>query len=477
MKTIIKLLQFIIIYALVTFVIAFMSGHEDEFAILLLIIAFFPLSLIFILPFVDFASAADTIAIILVSAFVVSVVILKSLEHLIPIYKQSSSQFKQNLFLSIAGVAIITFGISYYLSLPKLHDAIIANDPAKVHTFIERGADVNKLSDKGHAPLLTAIAMMDRYNNRYDGTGDAAISENIVVQLINAGANVNHQNDRGNTPLILATSSTKVMALLLANGADVNVENRRRQTALMKAAQLDNESFNLLIEAGADINAKDESGYTILQKVTQNGLANTVKRLLDAGADINLPYGSFALIVAACGHYNETMRLIIDAGADINATDSQGNTPLHRCMASRNVGTKSLEYLVEAGADINARNNKGQTPIHIAKTFGLAVFLIEAGADVNVKDDIGDTPLHVHSSSNILERLIAAGADINAQNNLGETRLYRSTAYYYPNPSVAKLLLEAGADWRIKTKSGHTALSAASTDEVAQLLRDYGAEF
>ena len=139
--------------------------------------------------------------------------------------------------------------------------------------------------------------------------------------------------------------------------------------------------------------------------------------------------------------------------------------------------TAGLEYLIKAGADVNAQNKKGLTPLHMAESASQVTVLIDAGANLNARDNKGNAPIHVHSETSILEKLYTAKADINAQNEIGETALYKSTAYYYPNIRKAKLLLSYGADWRIKTKSGHSPLSSASTEEVKKLLLDAGAEY
>ena len=59
-----------------------------------------------------------------------------------------------------------------------------------------------------------------------------------------------------------------------------------------------------------------------------NGRADTVKLLLDAGADIDRPnkYGWTALMQAAMWGHTGVMELLIQAGADVDIRDSDSRT-------------------------------------------------------------------------------------------------------------------------------------------------------
>ena len=66
--------------------------------------------------------------------------------------------------------------------------------------------------------------------------------------------------------------------------------------------------------------------------------------------------------------------------------------------------------------DINATDEDGNTPLHLAERFGLTEIvraLIALGADVNLADNFGDTPLHlaeIFDHTEIAQALKAAGA-------------------------------------------------------------------
>ena len=73
---------------------------------------------------------------------------------------------------------------------------------------------------------------------------------------------------------------------------------------------------------------------------------------------------NYALRNAALDGKAETVKLVLQMGADVNARDKNGDTFLHR--ATERERGKAIKVLLEVGADVNARNNKGRTPLLIA---------------------------------------------------------------------------------------------------------------
>jgi len=90
----------------------------------------------------------------------------------------------------------------------------------------------------------------------------------------------------------------------------------------------------------------------------------------------------------------QTVKLLIEDGADINAKDKYGNTPL--IIAARDDRAEIVKILIENGAEVNAKNEKGETPLYWVlcnDNTEIAKFLIEKGADVKAKSCFGYTPL------------------------------------------------------------------------------------
>jgi ankyrin repeat protein len=225
----------------------------------------------------------------------------------------------------------------------------------------------------------------------------------IVRVLIANEADVNAQNKDKETPLILASSYSDVLLvkLLLEHGADVNAKSKYGITPLIEANTA--ELAELLIDHGADVNSKDKNGQTPLM------LATTV----------------------------EHAQLLIDHGADINAKNKKGETPLISFYTTK-IEEISLERLVGSGRAV---------PQIEKKTNSLVPLFIKHGADVNSKDKYGKTPLmlaiEIRSEENI-DLLIRHGADVNAKDNFGVNPLLVAIETKFIK--AIQLLLEAGVD-------------------------------
>ena len=100
------------------------------------------------------------------------------------------------------------------------------------------------------------------------------------------------------------------------------------------------ELLQILIKAGIDVNL--DRGET-LSKAILHGYESMAHLLLDAGTDVNTPYGQFALIYAAEQGFLELVKKILDAGADINDEDLLYS-------ASQSGRLDVVKYLLESGA-------------------------------------------------------------------------------------------------------------------------------
>ncbi len=86
-------------------------------------------------------------------------------------------------------------------------------------------------------------------------------------------------------------------------------------SVLIDAARDDDTDIMLgLLEVGADVNAKDIGGYTALMWAAGLGHIDTVKLILDHGADVNVRnnYKNTALALA---EKEEVVNLLTQAGA------------------------------------------------------------------------------------------------------------------------------------------------------------------
>ncbi|CAE7578224.1 unnamed protein product, partial [Symbiodinium sp. CCMP2456] len=123
---------------------------------------------------------------------------------------------------------------------------------------------------------------------------------------------------------------------------------------------------------------------SILSHASENGQADVVQLLLEAGADKNLcdMHGCSPLLNAAKIGHTPVVRLLLEAGALVDLPNSGGRTAL-MCAASE--GHQAvLQLLLEAGAHKDARDNRGNTALIYSAMGGharVAELLLEAGAD------------------------------------------------------------------------------------------------
>jgi len=236
----------------------------------------------------------------------------------------------------------------------------VANGRADiVKVLVDSGANVNAKVSLGESALMVASG--------HD-------HPDIVKMLLDAGADVN-AHSYGRSVLFFGRSAD-VVKLLLAAGADKYKEERETnnyQTPLIAAAEAGYaDAVKALVNAGVDIEARDAKntyGYypkdlpyqqlphvhkTALIAAAETGRANTVKVLLDAGA--NKEAGDYshwtALMVAAANGHSDVAKLLIAAGANVNV-EALANpaivTPLFLASCGRH--SDIVKLLLEAGAN------------------------------------------------------------------------------------------------------------------------------
>jgi uncharacterized protein len=238
-----------------------------------------------------------------------------------------------------------------------------------------------------------------------------------LATLAKAGANLNRGDPDGLTPMVDAIINGHYDAarFLLEKGADPDLADKTGRAALYAAVDAHtmpasnrpspDESENeitsldlikLLLAHGAEVNIQLKNQQPYRTKV-------------DRGADSMLTTGTTPMVRAAKAGDAVVIALLIEKGADAKLATRNGINPI---MAAAGLGTKeedtigrkktekeaidSIDLCLKAGVDINAVDSQGKTALHGAAQKGwdqVVQYLADHGAKVDVKDKKGLTPV------------------------------------------------------------------------------------
>ncbi|OQE08259.1 hypothetical protein PENVUL_c010G06890, partial [Penicillium vulpinum] len=214
------------------------------------------------------------------------------------------------------------------------------------------------------------------------------------------------------SPLHAAASNglTKVVEMILRNGADINLQSFINSTPLHAAAYTGKESVvKLLLDKGAIVNARDKYNCTAIYLALKERHKNIVELLVSHGADID----GEALDIAMCygqEDREDMVSLLLSPGANMNVR-SEGYDDLLRLAASSGY-IAIVQILLDRGANVNSQYEKQSTALWAAPlptSHRLEAFLL-----LSDRGGSCETALMSASSSGHLEvvqLLIDKGAD------------------------------------------------------------------
>jgi uncharacterized protein len=341
---------------------------------------------------------------------------------------------------------------------------------------------------------------------------DAAMQGDIetVRRLLQAGAEVNSSQSDGATALHWAAyhGNAELAKLLLQAGATPAAANRNGSTPMWLAAnQGDAALLATLLEGGADANEELPLGRRPLMLAARSGVLAAVRLLLEHGADPNAretQRGTTALMQAADQGHAEVIKLLVDAGANVAAvsapimrdgrTAALGNSEDPRINVRRQTivsiceqPTRDLSILrrlaLQGSSDAESRDevlaeliNSGVelTEEVVCSKFeragiGFAVVAGAGGGGGGVgrqqrEPDGGELTALVYAaragSIEAARALLAAGADVNQTTRYGWSPLLAATQNQ--NYQMGQFLIEHGADVNLANKGAWTPLYLAT---------------
>ena len=280
--------------------------------------------------------------------------------------------------------------------------------------------------------------------------------EEIIRALISSGLDPEDKDSFGYTPEFYAKNAhlNSIVAILQGND-DANSE----EVLSLKEAlnQGDYSLADKMLANGADINEVDaENNMTPLMWFSFLVNADSVKYLLDKGADVNFKEGSTGQTALSLfitnGYRNlrgktldvlpKVLKLICKSDIDLNnIIDEKGNTALNLLCKQKDmegINTKLVEILIDQEVDMNIPDLEGLTPMMSfaryngeEQSLNIIEALVDEDADVTHRDKFGNNVLHyaaMNERDNDAKKIAELVLDLNSEianqtNNEGKTAI------------------------------------------------------
>jgi len=417
-------------------------------------------------------------------------------------------------------------------------------NPDAIKLLLAAGADVNaKEPARNTTALMWAVeqkhpaavkALLDGGADPRAKSGPAGLPRNYMAQKVNT-ANVEAAMKRWSEAVRNGRTYEQQLAFEEANG-------KRVQRLLPDFTKDDLPTIAKFIVQASALADVDTILEFVTPQVTAAGkdiqeLTNLVRQQLAeaaaAGNDSDVVVaglvgrgggGLTALVFAAREGDLESTKLLVAAGADVNQTTEYGWTPL--LVATNNRHYRIAKWLVENGANVDSANKGAWTPLYLATDnrnieggdfpvpkpdmdhLDFIKILLDHGANPNlrVKDDTltrtiftmqwffesGATPFVRAAQSGdveLMQLLMKHGADPKIATDFGDTALSAAAGIGWvegvtyehsvkENLDSVKLALDLGLDPNSANRDGRTALMGAALkgrNDVVQTLVDHGA--
>ncbi|KAK4691359.1 hypothetical protein P7C71_g5624, partial [Lecanoromycetidae sp. Uapishka_2] len=285
-----------------------------------------------------------------------------------------------------------------------LHYALAAGQYKTAKFLADAGADIHAESTGRKTPFDVS------WNRILSGRLDSK-SELLLRGVF---SDDDQLDERQFTPLhkiILGMIGRDLAKELEVSTAYIDAVDSSGYTPLAWAsARGDHESVNLLLKYGASLGIANNSGEEAIHLAAQTGNIDTIRVLVQAGADVNKEVRlTYMTPMHYAAEYQDSSGQVLGLaalGARVNAEDYYCWTPLH--WASWRGHFASLSALLKCDASVLCRTNDGNAPIMLAvanNSHQCVQRLIEAGADASVVRDSHWNVLHYAAIGGSLDTL------------------------------------------------------------------------
>ena len=326
-----------------------------------------------------------------------------------------------------------------------LHLASQTGKAAVVAPLVKGGAQVDTRTATGATALMLA-----------SGAGSAE----IVRTLVEAGADLNlTETANGQTALMFAASlgRTEAAALLLAKGADLTVRSRVVDLSAVEVPEEVLQDQLRQQQSPQTPAVSNEGGAARPAAPAPSSRVAGVSRPFKYNELIGNYGGLTALHFAARQGATDTVRVLVEGGADVNVlTAGDKTTPM--LIAAVNGQFDLVSYLLEKGGDPNRASDAGMTPLYAVLNLQWAPKSFYPQPRAQLQQQA--------SYLEVMAQLLAKGADPNARlqrkiwytqynfdllrvDDAGATPFWR--AAYASDIEAMKVLVAAGADPTLPT--------------------------
>jgi ankyrin repeat protein len=293
------------------------------------------------------------------------------------------------------------------ISQDRIFSAIRTNDLERIRSLIKGGVSLDIVDRNFQSTLIVALqaghremselllfhsSRLDKPDSNNDRPIHIAARNgylNIVSDLIKINVDINARDHLGNTALIIATrhEDKNMMNLLINNNADYSIKNNKSQSAPQLAQILDLKiAKSIFIKQGIELPAQNEGYAQVDIKAFQQSISKS-----------GSPYKGWPLLnIASLLGETAIVIQLLDQKVDILATDSSGNSAMHRAASKGQL--EILKLLIKHGGNINAVNNRKETALYVAAASGhkkTINLLVKNGADTSIIAKNKTSPLSV----------------------------------------------------------------------------------